>query len=270
MTQHDTGGVVVHRDVVHTQVEGYRPLALDLYQPVEEPRALAVYLHGGGWLRGSRRQGPGPLTPSSGRLFVRMAQQGLAVASIDYRLSGEARFPAQCDDVDAACAFLDASRSRFALGAAPLVLWGVSAGGTLAALRALDATATPPAVAVALWYAVTDLASMPGAESEQSPATREARFLGAAPGTVPELARQASPSTRAHPGAPPFLLLHGGDDDLVPTAQSARLDDALSAVGVDSTFEVVPGRSHLFAGMPDDEVEALVDRTVAFLLGAAR
>ena len=67
MTQPPTDGVAIHRDVVHRQVEGYRPLALDLYVPTGPVRAVCVYTHGGGWLRGSRRVGPGPLSPTSSR-----------------------------------------------------------------------------------------------------------------------------------------------------------------------------------------------------------
>lgn len=262
-------GVAVHRDVVHVQVDGYRPLALDLYVPTSGARALAVYLHGGGWRRGSRRNGPGPLTPTSGRLFVRAARQGLAVASVDYRLSGEATFPAQCHDVDAACTFLHEHGDRFGVADVPMVIWGVSAGGTLAALRALDANATPPMAAAALWYAVTDLGSMPNAAGPANEPTREGMWLGAPPATVPDIAGQASPLAQVHTGAPPFLLIHGESDDLVPTQQSRQMHDALIAAGASSTIELLPGWNHMLAGMPDAQVETHVDRTVAFLLDGA-
>ena len=262
-------GVVIHRDVVHTQVTGYRPLALDLYLPTGDVAALCVYTHGGGWLRGSRRLGPGPLTPTSARLFARAARQGLAMASVDYRLSGEAPFPAQAQDVAAAIAHLDAARDRLGLGAAPLVTWGVSAGGQLAALRALDTAAEPRTVACALWYSPSDLRTMPVIPVDDGP-SREQRLLG---GTVEEraaLAAEASPMTHVHADAPPFLLLHGELDNAVPRTESEQLHEALGASGVDSTLEIVAGYDHMFAGMPDEDVEAHVDRTTQFLLARAR
>ena len=94
-----------HSDVVYSALPGYRPLALDLHVG-DAPQAWCVFLHGGGWRLGSRRDGPGPVGPDSQRFFDRMAERGLAVAAVDYRLSGEATYPAQLDDVVAACEFL--------------------------------------------------------------------------------------------------------------------------------------------------------------------
>lgn len=262
MTEGASDGVTVHRDVVHRQVEGYRPLALDLYLPVAEPGAVCVYVHGGGWMRGSRRVGPGPLSPTSSQHFVRAASQGLAIASVDYRLSGEARFPAQRDDIDSAIEFLESSRERFGLGGAPLVTWGVSAGGQLAALRAL----TDPGVrACALWYPATDLRTMPAFPVDDGP-SREHRVMGGTPEELPQAYAEASPVTHVSPTAPPFLMLHGDQDQAVPSTQSSTLHDALTAAGASSTLELVAGYDHLFAGMPLDDVESLVDRTVSFLL----
>lgn len=257
-------GVAVHRDVVHLQVEGYRPLSLDLYVPVGGPRGLCVYTHGGGWLRGSRRNGPGPLSPTSDRLFVRAAQRGLAIASVDYRLTGEARFPAQMNDVDAAIGWLDGHREEYGIGEAPLVTWGVSAGGQLAALRALSSS-QPAARACALWYSVTDLRTMPVIPVDDGP-SREQRLLGGTVEQAPILAAKGSPVAQVHAGAPPFLILHGDQDKAVPSSQSSQLHSALLAAGATSSYEVMPGYDHMFAGMSDSTVDGLVDRTVSFLL----
>jgi acetyl esterase/lipase len=262
-------GVSVSRDVVHTVVEGYRPLSLDLYLPDAGARAVCVYVHGGGWRMGSRRAGPGPQSSTSRRLFARMAGHGLAVAAVDYRLSGEARFPAQPDDVRAACRWLldDASSPVREL---PLVFFGVSAGGQVAALCGLDAAL--PVQAVALWYPATDLLHLPddieavGGTPDRGPTSREALMLGASAAQDPEKARLASPVTHVRGDAPPFLLLHGDADVLVPAQQSRRLRDALQAVGASATLELVAGYNHMFTGMPDDELEALLDRTTTFLL----
>lgn len=264
--------VTVRRDVVHTRLDGYRPLSLDLYLPAG-PVAICVYTHGGGWRVGSRRVGPGPLSPTSPRLFERLAAHGLVVASVDYRLSGEAQYPAQCEDVAAAIAWLRTDTSTGA-NTLPLTVFGVSAGGLLAGLAALD-----PALdvsAAALWYAVTDIATMRedqaavGGPLDPPGQSREELFLGGMATELPQAARAASPVNQVHSAAPPFLLVHGGADDLVPTRQSVRLHEALTAAGAASTLDIVDGYGHLFAGMPDRDVEAHLDRTARFLVACAR
>ena len=265
-------GVSVRRDVVHTRVAGYRPLSLDLYLPAAGARALCVYAHGGGWRMGSRREGPGPLSPTSRRAFGRMAAAGLAVAAVDYRLSGEARFPAQADDVRAACRWLLES-DESPVRSMPLGLFGVSAGGQLAALCGLDPDL--PVAAVACWYPVTDLLAMPddldevAPPADRGPGSREALMLGAPAAEIPRIARAASPVTHVRADAPPFLLLHGDADTAVPVRQSQRLHEALLAAGARSTFEPVAGYDHMFRGMPDADVDALVGRTTDFLLSHA-
>jgi acetyl esterase/lipase len=202
-----------------------------------------------------------------------MAQQGLAVAAVDYRLSGEARFPAQSHDVTAAVTWLR-EEPRFSLGTLPFVSFGASAGGLLAALAALD-----PALdlrASALWYAVSDIATMPtdqaavGGPLDPPGESREELFIGGLVSDLPDLARAASPAHQVHADAPPFLLVHGGDDVLVPLHQSERLRDALAPVGVACELVVVEGYGHMFPAMPDDEVATHVDRTTQFLLTHAR
>lgn len=270
MTDLAAGDVVVHRDVVVTQLGGYRALAADLYLP-PAPAAVCVYLHGGGWRRGSRRAGPGPLGPTSGRLFERMARRGLAVVSADYRLSGEARYPAQSQDVATTVGWCRAD-TTYGVGALPVCTFGVSAGGQLATVAALDASLD--IAAATAWYPVTDLLGLPdditavGGEVDRGPGSREALVLGAPAADVPQLAASASAVTLVHPDAPPLLLLHGSADDMVPSAQSRRLHDALLAVGASCTLEIVDGYGHFFAGMPDADVDSLTDRTTDFLLGS--
>jgi acetyl esterase/lipase len=201
-----------------------------------------------------------------------LAGHGLAVASVDYRLSGEARFPAQLDDVRTACLWLldDNNHEAADVSGLPLVFFGVSAGGQIAALCGLDRSL--PARAVALWYAVTDLLAMPDdldqvdPPADRSAGSREAMVLGAPAADVPDLAREASPVSHVRPDGPPFLLLHGDDDHAVPRRQSERLHEALTAAGASSTLEMVQGYDHMFRGIPDPDLDALVDRTAEFLL----
>jgi acetyl esterase/lipase len=253
------GGVRVALDVVYSRPVGYRPLSLDLYQPAAATDVLCLYLHGGGWRVGSRSDGPGA------SFFARVASLGMAIASVDYRLSGEATFPAQSDDVRAAVEFL----GDLGIGTR-LVAWGVSAGGHLAALQALDVSG-PRFAAVACWYAPTDLRALPddidaaGGVGDRGPGARESQLIGAALAERPDLADAASPVKRVHAGAPPFLLLHGDADRFVPHVQSERMASALTAVGASATVELVPEAGHQLAGVSESVLDDLVDRTVRFL-----
>jgi acetyl esterase/lipase len=175
--------------------------------------------------------------------------------------------------VTAACAFLDDNRERLGLADAPFVAWGGSAGGHLAALRALDPTLRPAITRVVCWYPVTDIGALPddvdaaGGTGDRGPSSREALLLGQPAGTASELATQASPVSHVHGAAPPFLFVHGTADVDVPLQQSLRLADALRALGGRADVETVPGEGHLFRTLAPEAVDALVDRCVAFLLG---
>jgi acetyl esterase/lipase len=255
-------------DIRYAEVLGYRPLELDLYLPsVERPAPVVVYVHGGGWQRGSRRDPP-PLLAAD--FYDGIAAQGFAVAAVDYRLSGEARFPAPVEDVRAAVGWIRDNAAAYGLDAGRLFLWGDSAGGHLALLAALTGTGVRAAVA---WFPVTDLLGMPsdlaaaGGVPDPGPDSREARLLGAPASSVPDLARQASPVTHASGSAPPILLLHGTVDDLVPAAQSIRLAEALEAAGAAVELELVPDATHFWKGASD--VPAIIQRSIEFLRAQA-
>jgi acetyl esterase/lipase len=269
--------VTIFREVGYAQPLGFRPLALDLFVPAE-PAALCLYLHGGGWRMGSRADGPevGPNVPRSSpwqpSFFERVAQLGLAVASVEYRLSGEARFPAQLEDVESAARYLAEHRGDFGISTEARVCWGVSAGGHLAALHAL--TTSLPVSAAACWYPVTDLVVLhgdiadAGEQADRSRDSREARLLGATADERPDLARAASPVHAVRPGAPPFLLVHGDKDTAVPPRQSHRLAEALRAVGGHAVVEEVPGTTHIFPEFDDAAMWRLAERSARFLLAA--
>ena len=263
-------GVTTWRAVEYAAVPGYRPLLLDLHRPDGPLPALIVFLHGGGW-RGGSRAGFGPAfadwSPSP---FLQLAAHGFAVASLDYRLSGEARFPAPLEDVAAGLGWLRAHAEHLGIDATRAVLWGESAGGHLAALLGL----TDPGVrAVVDWYGPADLTTVAAdaaaggisAVDPGAPDSREALLLGVAPLSDPERARAASPVTHVHADAPPFLLLHGTADRLVPTRQSERLAAALDDAGAAMTLELFDGADHLWLGRPD-VARAAFDRSVDFVL----
>jgi acetyl esterase/lipase len=258
-------------------IPGVRPLELDLYLPAGEgPHPAVVFQHGGGWRLGNRHgPGPGFADPAP---FELVAQAGIAVASIDYRLSGEARWPAQLHDAKAAVRWLRARSAELGVDPVRIAAWGESAGGHLAELLGLtpdDATLegevglTGPSSgvsAVVAWYAPSDLATVAAdtGVDPADPATRVALLLGAPAPSVPELAAQASPITHVSPSAPPFLLLHGEDDRLIPCVQSVRLHTALVEAGVTAEILLYEGADHMWLGSPDAASDALI-RTVDFL-----
>lgn len=274
-----TGGVRVRHGVPYAAIPGVRPLELDIYLPPDASSAapLVVFLHGGGWRAGSRHSVGPAFRHDAVSPLVRLAHRGMAVASIDYRLSGEARWPAPLHDAKAAVRWLRSRAAELGIDGDRIAAWGESAGGHLAALLGLtgpdldgDVGVTGPASsvdAVVAWYAPADLATSAediGADPMAAD-SREARLLGAPPPTVPESTRQASPVSHVHSGAPPFLLLHGTSDRLVACRQSERLRDALRAAGTSVHFEAYAGADHLWLGSATAARSAL-DRTTEFLL----
>ncbi len=266
-----TSGVRVAPDVVFScRTTG--DLVLDLYRPAtaDSPVPVVVWLHGGGWFTGDRT-----LAPDLHR-FVRAT--GIAVASIEYRLSGQALFPAQLHDVRSAIRFLRVSAERFVLDPSAVGVWGASAGGHLAALAGLtghlDVLPGEPASegdvsvqAVAESYGPVDLAEVvaeatAGRSGVDGSRTPEARLIGGHPADHSELARLASPLHWVHPGAPPFQISHGTGDVLVSYRQSERLHAALVAAGVSSELYLLESYKHGFlnpAGRLDVELANVMD-----------
>jgi acetyl esterase/lipase len=230
-------------------------------------------VHGGSWRRG-RRQDFGPAfrerPDGSPGLFARLARDGFAVVSADYRLSGEAPFPAALDDLRSALRWLALRADELGVDPDRITVWGESAGGHLASLLALTAAEPPfPAAAIA-WYGPAELAGPVRGFDPADPATPEALLLGAAPTEVPELAGAASPVARVHPDAPPFMLVHGTADSVVPVEHSELLADRLRAAGVAVELLLVPGAEHGWYGLPGDRVDELVAAALAFADAAGR
>jgi acetyl esterase/lipase len=248
------------RGVPFSTPTGHQPVHLDLYRPAGVTGALplVVLVHGGGWAVGDR----GAFGPAfeGNEVFTTVARAGCVVASLDYRLSDVAVFPAQIDDVLAGLAWLGGATTGLGADPARTVLWGESAGGHLASLAALDATAARSeraalrVVGSVAWYGPSDLTTM-GAQARDDavvratdPGSREERLLGMPVAKAGPRASAASPVAHVHPAAPPFLLMHGDVDRFVPVQQSQQLYDALRGVGVEARLEVVPGADHMWRG----------------------
>lgn len=257
-------GAVCHRGVTYAARQGYRPLLMDVYVPVRSapPVACVLWIHGGAWLEGDRRSLP--YNWPEGLFFRSLVEAGLAVATVDYRLSGEARWPAQLDDVGDALRFLRERADDFGVDPTRIAVAGESAGGHLAAMLAV-APQGPPLRAAALLYGVMDLLDF---EGQVTPATDprkapEALLIGAPADEAPEEFAAASPITHVHAQVPPTLLIAGELDHLVPSRQSVRMHEALVAAGApDVTLDLVPGADHCFGGA--DPVGPL-QRVVGFL-----
>lgn len=252
----------VDKAIVFAEREGFRALELDVYRPDEpapDPRALLVYVHGGGWRLSHRSRAPRETRGWQRGFFERLTDAGFVVAAIEYRFSGEALFPAQLDDTIEAVEWLHAHGAELATDTARTYLWGQSGGGNLAALAALVPEA-PPVAGVVCWYPITDLLALDHTASDSF----EAHLLGGPIGEHIDAAQAASPVTYVHEGAPPLLLQHGEHDTWVPVDQSIRFAEALRAAGVSVDLEVVPGADHFFDGATD--VEAIFERARDFLL----
>ena len=134
------GGTRVLAGVPYAAIPGIRPLELDLYlPPAEGPHPVVVFLHGGGWRVGSRHSAGPAYRGADPNPFELVAQAGVAVASVDYRLSGEATWPAQLHDAKAAVRWLRARAGELGVDPGRIAAWGESAGGPLAELLGLVA-----------------------------------------------------------------------------------------------------------------------------------
>lgn len=246
-------------EVDFAQPAGFRPLSLDLRTPETLNAPVVLFLHGGGWLRGSRKVfTPGISVADS---FDRIVAAGIAIASCEYRLSGEARFPAQLDDVRSAIEWLHGHGAEFGVDASRLVLWGVSAGATLAALTGLG---RDDVRGVVDWFGPADLLALADYDTGEAPEhTREARWLGRPAPEAPETARAASPALQVHTGAPPLHVSHGTADEHVPFSQSEAFVTALRSAGADVEFHPVKGGKHFWRGL--DDTGPLFDRAIEFV-----
>lgn len=256
---------------------GNESLKLDLYLPEGEgPFPLVIWVHGGGW-----RSGDKALSPASAQ--VRQTTRGYAVASINYRLSQQAKFPAQIEDCKAAVRWLRAHAAQYNLDPARIAAWGSSAGGHLAALMGTSGDVSElegednPAYssrvqAVVDWFGPTDLLrisidSLPfpcNLIDHDSPFSPESQLIGCAIQTCRNRTELANPIKYVTAEDPPFLIMHGTDDCLVGPPQSQRLYDALAAAGVPVSLRFIEGAGHGGSEFDNAEnrdlVEGFLDR----------
>jgi acetyl esterase/lipase len=243
----------VVRDLAYKQVNGGM-LELDLYLPsdMDRPVPVVVWIHGGGWRSGSR-----------GQVGARwLTEHGYAVASISYRFSQQAIFPAQIEDCLAAVRWLRAHADEHGLDGGRIAVAGTSAGGHLAALMGTAADVEEFHVgehlehsgrvqAVIDFFGPSDFTAISRPRRGPVRLHAEELLLGGPVTEKLELARAASPVSHIDPDDPPFFIVHGTEDRVVPPRQSELLHEALEAAGVESHLHLIPGGGPWRAGIPD-------------------
>ena len=261
---------------------------LDIYWPDvgNGPFPVIASIHGGAFMGGDKRDAQ--LTPMLAGLA-----RGYAVVSINYRMSGEATFPALVHDVKAAIRWVRANAVRYLFDPGRIAVWGGSAGGYLALMAGVSAGAPElddPALghgkqsssvqAVVDWFGPTDFLKMdeqlaasglaPAAAYAHSGANSpESLILGRTITEIPELVRAANPESYLHAGIPPLFIQHGNRDDVVPYQQSvnfAAMAHAIAGTAV-VTLELLPGAGH---ADPAFATTQNVQKVLAFLDQALR
>jgi acetyl esterase/lipase len=232
------------------------------------PHPVILYLHSGAWITGDRFGGPA----------IRQATRGYAVASIDYRLAPRHIWPAQIEDAKAAVRWLRANASRFQLDPTRIGVFGASAGGHIgsilgtsggvAALEGMElgnAQFSSRVRAVVDLYGPTDLLKLEEQKLPCIPLDGNAAFMppsllmGCPIQQCAEWTRTANPITYVTPGDPPFLILHGMLDCLVPYKQSVILDEALVGAGLESRLVLIPNGEHGGSAFDEDRYVKMID-----------
>jgi acetyl esterase/lipase len=236
---------------------GELPLLLDTYlpkSPLMTPMPAIVWIHGGGWQSGDKY-------PTGA---AAMANRGFFVASINYRLSGVAPFPAAIEDSKCAIRWLRANAATYNIDPERIGVWGGSAGGHLSMLvGTADKTAglegnggwedkSSRVQAVCSYYGPSDFVSWQreNARFGRSLSSAETKFLGGTYQEKPENYKNASPVTWITADDPPLLMVHGDQDQTVPFQQSQIMYDAYKAAGLDVTLIKAAGAGHGFVNQP--------------------
>ncbi|RAI88458.1 alpha/beta hydrolase [Algoriphagus yeomjeoni] len=261
-------GTILHGNIPY-QSDTLKKHLLDIYLPANATGKvpLIVFIHGGGWLSNDKYADMGYMKETVSEIL----ESGYALASIDYRFSTQAVFPAQMLDCNAAISYLVDNADNYGFDTERMALMGFSAGGHLASMIGLannnkvDEFYLPNInrsfgfKAVVDFYGPADLTLFPGAIDAKSP---EGLLIGAAPLDRPDLAKMASPVSYVDENDPPFLIIHGEKDDLVSPNQSHLLNSWLKVKGVPTELIIVKDAPH-FGPMFD--VEEIRIKVIRFL-----
>ena len=246
-------------NIAYTPISGTQ--VLDLYLPEGNgPFPVVVNIHPGGFFTGDKNMVPG----NPGKA---MLKAGYAIASINYRLSGEATFPAAVQDAKAAVRFLRANAAKYKLNPDKIAAFGQSAGGNLASMLGTagdvtefddpklgNAGVSSRVQAVINWFGPNDFSVMdaqakaqgcPASDQTHSAAdSPESKYLGVAVPSSPELVKKANPMTYITKDDPPFLVQKGDQDCTIAIENTKMLADALAAAGMDVHYDLLKGVGH--------------------------
>lgn len=265
--------IIVHRDLPYVSNPHPRQ-KLDLYLPSGAgPYPLIIWIHGGAFRLGSKEDG----------VPIDYLAEGYAIAALNYRLSQHALWPAQIVDCKSAVRWLRAHAADYGVDPARFAVWGPSAGGHLSAMVGLTGPlgifeegeyleVSSHVSAVVDYFGPTDFLQMdahrlPDGMVHDAPDSPESQLIGGPIQEHPERVAAANPVTYVTPEAPPFLIVHGDRDPLVPYHQSVLLYEALCKAGVPVTFYTVKGGGH--GGFTDPEVDRLTRDFLARTIGVA-
>ncbi len=254
--------VKVYKNIEYASVDG-SPLLLNLYIPKsEKPLPLIIWIHGGAWAYGSK-ENPKPIR-------TKFYEKGYAVASIEYRLSDKAKFPAQIYDCKGAIRFLRANAKKYKLDASHFGVWGESAGGHLVAMlgttngnKLLEGTTggnlnqSSNVQAVCDYYGPADLTRI-REHDLADPNASVSKLLGETVIKNRDKAVKASPITYVTKNSVPFLIVHGTEDKLVDVSQSESLYNALKKANAQADLKIIQGAGHGGPAFMDDNAASVV------------
>ena len=264
--------ITEYKDIIYARPDGMA-LGLDIYVPENSSKpALIVQVHGGAWRFGSK----------DGGVPMEFVEHGYAVASLDFRQSTDAPFPAMIHDIKAAIRYLRANAATYGFDASKIAITGASSGAHLALVAGVSSghpdlegnlgdfrSTSSDVQAILSYFAASDLTTILSQSTPFGLSVREPALellLGSLPADNEALAKLASPVYLVDANDPPLLLLHGDLDPQMPVNQSLQMLGAYKARGLDVSFDPVHGAVHGGPGFFDEEHLAnalgFLDRTI--------
>lgn len=226
-------GYEVSKDVVYTPAKWAQPVRGDFYKPkVAQKTPVVLLVHGGGWAENDNRY-------QMAGIARKLAQQGIAVFNVTYRLAPEYHFPAPVDDLLEALSWLHANRDTLNIDTARTAVFGYSAGGHLAELAAMRKMPTGVKIKAVVAGGTPHFVRV----DPDFPLVRE--FIGVTYKKNPDIYHRATPVDRVTKDFPPVFIYHGTEDDLVPPLHVRKWKKRLKELGVEHEVYWVKGRGHI-------------------------